>query len=120
VTAYDLCVYDASPALVMTASVPPGGLCGAKACWKATKHGFAYANKALTPDGVQQLILIEGLLAGKAKIAAKGKGVNLDMPPLPVTSPIRVQLKSTAGVCWEARYSAPAKNEPGQFKAKAD
>jgi hypothetical protein len=46
--------------------------------------------------------------------------VNLDMPPLPLTPPIRVQLKSTAGVCWEATYSAPTKNEVKQFKARSD
>lgn len=119
-THYDLCLYDEASTLVMTASVPPGGLCGKKACWKATKHGFTYVNKALAPDGVQQLVLVQGLLPGKAKITAKGKGVNLDMPPLPLAGPVRVQLKNTGGACWEATYSAPLKNDAAQFKAKAD
>ncbi len=116
-TAYDLCIYDATPTLVLTASIPPDGVCGLKPCWKEGRHGFSYANKLLTPDGVQQLALTEGL-DGKAKITAKGKGVNLDMPPLPLTPPVRVQLKSTAGACWEAVYSVPSKNDPMQFKAK--
>lgn len=118
-TAYDLCIYNATPTLVLAASIPPGGVCGTKPCWKATRHGFVYANKFLTPDGVQQLTLAEGL-DGRAKIAAKGKGVNLDMPPLPLSPPVRVQLKSTAGMCWEVTYSAPTKNDAGQFKARAD
>jgi hypothetical protein len=117
---YDLCVYDGTGLLVMTASVPPGGICGKKACWKPTKRGFTYANKALAPDGVQQLVLSDGAVAGKAKIVAKGKGLNVDMPTLPLAAPVRVQLKNTAGVCWEAEYSTPSKNEGAQFKAKAD
>jgi hypothetical protein len=119
-TAYDLCIYDATPMLVLSASIPPAGMCGVKPCWKAARHGFVYANKLLMPDGLQQLTLAEGLLDGKARITAKGKGVNLDMPPLPLSPPIRVQLKNTAGVCWEATYSAPTKSDAGQFKAHAD
>jgi cysteine-rich repeat protein len=102
---------------ITTASIPPAGVCGAKPCWKPTRHGFSYADKFLAADGIQQLTLTEGL-DGKAKITLKGHGVNLDMPPLPLTPPVRVQLKSTAGVCWEAKYSLPTKNDPTQFKAK--
>lgn len=119
-TYYDLCVYDASSALVMTAAVPSGGLCGTKPCWKPTKRGFTYASKLLVPDGVQQLVLTDGAIAGKAKIVAKGKGVNVDMPTLPLAAPVRVQLKNTAGMCWEAVYSTPGKNDASQLKAKAD
>lgn len=119
-TYYDLCVYDASSTLVMTARVPPGGFCGAKACWKPTKRGFTYASKLFVPDGVQQLVLADGALAGKAKIVAKGKGVNVDIPVLPLAVPVRVQLKSTAGMCWEARYSIPRKNDVVQFKARSE
>lgn len=119
-TYYDLCVYDASTMLVMTASVPPGGLCGTKPCWKSTKRGFTYASKLLEPDGVQQLVLTDGAEAGKAKIVAKGKGVNVDMPPLPLAAPVRVQLKNTAGACWETTFSAPKKNEAGKLSGHAD
>lgn len=119
-TYYDLCVYDASTTLVMTAAVAPGGVCGKKACWKATKRGFTYASKLLEPDGVQQLVLTDGADAGKAKIVAKGKGVNVDMPVLPLAVPARVQLKNTAGGCWEATFSAPKKNEVGKFSGHAD
>lgn len=46
--------------------------------------------------------------------------VNVDMPALPLVTPVRVQLKSTAGVCWEARYLTPSKSEATQFKARSD
>ncbi len=65
----------------------------------------------------------EGLVE-KAKIIVKGKGLNLDMPTIPVTQPLTVQLINGDGVCWEAVYSAPpTKNQagpPGLFKDKAD
>ena len=119
---YDLCLYDATGVLVADANVPAGGLCGAKGpkpCWKAARPGFVYANKGATPDGVTKLTLSAGVV-GKAKLAAQAKGHNLVLPGLPLALPVTVQLKSTAGVCWEARYSTAAKNDPGQFKAKAD
>ncbi len=66
----------------------------------------------------------EGLVAGKAKIILKGKGLLLDDPAIPVTQPVTAQLMNSNGVCWEAVYSAPAlKNTAGpppQFKDKAD
>ncbi len=126
-TAYDLCVYDGTPTLILSASIPPGGLCGTlsvKPCWKPTRSGFSYSNRAATPDGVQKLALAEGLTAGHAKISASGKGANLAMPVLPIAVPaglpLIVQLKNTAGVCWEATYSAPTKNDAGQFRARSD
>lgn len=121
-TEYDLCVYDGTPTLILSASVPPGGLCGTstlRACWQTTRSGFKYWNKAATPDGVQRITLVEGLTAGKAKIAVAGKGAKLDMPALPIAAlPVTVQLKSSSGVCWEAVYSASSKNDAVQFKAK--
>jgi hypothetical protein len=42
------------------------------------------------------------------------------MPTLPLTTPVTVQLKNAAGVCWEAKYSLSTKNVADQFKAKAD
>ena len=66
-------------------------------------------------------MLREGLDAGKSKIIVKGKGLNLDMPPLPLDPPVRVQLRNSAGMCWEACYSAPAiRNQTYQFKDRAD
>jgi hypothetical protein len=43
------------------------------------------------------------------------------MPTLPLAQPVRAQLKTSDGVCWEAVYSAPAqKNTATEFKDKAD
>jgi hypothetical protein len=127
-TFYQLCIYDGAPSLLFDATIPPGGLCGANLapCWKDKPKGFDYKDKDLTPDGVAQLKLQEGLVAGKAQIQVKSKGGPIDDPTLPFTQPLTVQLHNAeSGLCWEAVYSSPAsKNVPGppvgQFKDKAD
>jgi hypothetical protein len=120
-TDYTLCVWDASGASqpILLAHIPAGGTCGTKPCWKTIKGGFKYNDKLLDPEGIQQLQLKSGP-ATKAKIIAKGKGVDLPMPMLPLTTAVTVQLRNDAGVCWEAKYSVPTKNLADQFKAKAD
>jgi hypothetical protein len=128
-TSYQLCIYDGTPTLIFDATIPAGGMCNIakpKPCWKDKTKGFDYKDKDLTPDGVSQMKLQEGLLAGKAQIQVKGKGAPLDDPTLPFTQPMIVQLHNIeSGLCWEAVYSAPAtKNVAGppvgQFKDKAD
>ncbi len=124
---YVLCVYDATPSLITSALMPAGGMCNVaspRPCWTDKSTGFVYKDKDATPDGITGLKLKEGI-DGKAKIGLKGKGLNLQMPPLfPLVQPVTVQLLNSIGVCWEATYSAPAtKNEagpPGKFKDKSD
>jgi hypothetical protein len=120
-TDYTVCVYDASARAqpILFARAPAGGTCGTKPCWKAIKGGFKYNDKLFDPDGLQQVQLKSGI-ATKAKIIVKGKGVDLPMPSLPLTTAVTVQIKSENGVCWEAKYSAAQKNLPAQFRAKAD
>jgi hypothetical protein len=58
---------------------------------------------------------------GTASIAAAGKGEKLRAPSLPLRTPVIVQLKRGDGSpCWEAQYSSPAVNRPGELKAKSD
>jgi hypothetical protein len=128
-TSYEVCIYDedaGTASLVMSAAVPAGGTCGGKPCWKATRAGFRYRNKALTPDGIISLSLKEGKKPGKTRIALKGKNQNLPVPVLPLAqdSTVTVQLKNSEGVCWETRHSAPARKNTATkrpvFKDKAD
>ena len=124
-TDYTLCIYD-SAGLILDATAPAGGMCNAstKPCWADKPKGFNYKDKDLTPDGIVQLQLREGLIAGKAKITLKAKGVPLDDPAFPLSQPVTVQLVNSDGTCWEAVYSAPASKNtggpPGYFKDKAD
>ena len=114
-TDYRLCVYDDTGSLIMNLSVPAGGTCSGKPCWKATRSGFKYKDKLGTSNGVTALNLQSGV-DGKAKILAKGKGTSLSVPTLPLdqTTPVHVQLiNSTTPACWDASYSTPAKSRPG-------
>ena len=59
--------------------------------------------------------------AGKGKIGVKGGGANLHLPMLPLTTPVRVQLRRTdSNVCWDATYSTAVTNTVSEFKARSD
>ena len=117
-TSYVLCIYD-SGGLRLHAGVAAGGFCGTKPCWIGTSTGFKYGNKALTPDGVLKMSLAAGG-PGKGKLGVKGKGANLDMPGLPLSNSVSVQLlRGGTSTCWEATYTAPSRNDMFQFKAKS-
>jgi hypothetical protein len=119
VTDYVVCAYDetaGTTSLVMNAAAPAGSN------WVPTSAGFKFASHTLTPNGLKQIILQQGV-AGKAKITVSGKGANLGLPTLPLKQDpgIVVQLQNSAGVCWEADYSTPAKpNNSASFKDKSD
>ena len=113
-----LCVYDPS-GLLTYATASAGGTCVGKACWKATKSGFVYADRATAAGGLGKLSLKAGA-AGKAKIGLKASGPNLRFPRLPATAPIHVQLRSASGGCWGSRFSTPIVDDTIQFKAKSD
>jgi Tol biopolymer transport system component len=121
--AYRVCMYGGSSALLLEATLPPGGTCAGKPCWKqlgslVAPKGYQYANKTGAVGGITGLKLGPGA-DGKAKIGLTFKGSELRPPPTPVVFPLRVQL-SAAGQCWETVYDAAdaSKNVFGQLKAK--
>lgn len=113
-TDYALCLYDAN-GLVLDATAPAGG------AWQGGLHGFKYKSKSGFPDGVTQIQIRTGA-DGKAKILVQAKGVSLGMPALEaLVQPLRVQLLSGDGSCWEATYSAPPrKGSTTMFSDRAD
>ncbi len=127
-TSYLLCVYDGTDAPILTLSIPAGGTCGDKPCWKETSSGFSYRNKDGDPNGVKGLSLSVGReLPGTAKISLKGGGADLPIPTLPlVQAPdaVRILLINDAGsASWCASYSTPAATDPlssARWKDKND
>lgn len=118
---YSLCVYDAGT-LVSSTIVPAGGSCAGKPCWKATRIGFLYKDRDLTPEGARVVGLKAGV-AGRASVKFLGKGTNLETPdPTTFTGPVLVQLQRSGGNdCFEATYSSPfKKNAGGKFIDLAD
>ena len=124
-TDYTLCIYDETadtPSLRLAVSAPAGEVCGARSCWRGTNSGFRYTDRSLTPNGIQKLQLEAGV-AGRARINLKGKGALLRLPTLPFVqqSDVLVQLKNSAGQCWDAVYSAPAsRNDAEGFLDQGD
>ncbi len=119
-TSYQLCIYDGTH-LLSSAPLPAAGVCDFRDCWRPTGTGFKYAEKSGLRGGVTRIVLKEGTAPGKAKIQVKGRGLNLAYPPFPLTQPLTVQLRNSAGFCWEAVYGTPAtRNQSDQFKDKSD
>jgi cysteine-rich repeat protein len=126
-TPYTLCVYDDGGLKLQATALPGGNDCGGtkpKACWKQTPTGYVYGDKALTPNGLQTIVLKAGA-AGKAKIVVKGRGAALEMPALPLQPRIRAQLKVGAGAearCWEAAFDTLQRSaKPAEaMKAKSN
>ncbi len=108
-TAYDLCIYDGTPQPVFEFHLPP-----CTDCWKSTKTGFVRI-----PTSLYAKLLLRAGSDGRAKIVMHRPSAD----PLPLASlalPVRVQLTNSAGVCWEAVYSAPIDQSAQEFRAKAD
>jgi hypothetical protein len=110
-----MCLYD-DAGLKMTAHLPAGGMCGTKPCWRTLGTiGFKYRNKSGVPDGLTSALLRAGS-AGHGKVQVKGK--NVPLATLPLTTPVRVQLRQVgSSTCWEASYIAASRNTPTGFKA---
>src|SRR5262249_36499414 len=122
-TDYALCVYDGHDHLMIAALAPRGETCRTnelRDCWSEKAKGYRYVDRDLTPDGLQQIQLKEGI-AGKAQIVVKGRGTNIGVPSLAVMNlPVNVQIVNSGGACWEATYSATFQNTTTNFKAKSD
>ena len=119
-TDYLLCLYDAAGEK-FSGEVPAGGTCGTNPCWKALGTvGFKYAYRVGTPNGLTKVLLKAGT-AGKGKIGVQGADTNLAFPTLPLTMPVRAQLRqSGSSACWEATYGQAITNSPTEFKAKSE
>ncbi len=118
-TDYVLCLYDPS-GLRSGGRAPASGTCGTRPCWRTLSTGFKYADNDGTPDGLTRMLLRAGG-PGRAKSAVTGKGANLHVPPLPLGTPVTVQLvRGDTGACWEATYSVPTRNDATGFKARSD
>jgi hypothetical protein len=125
--AYRVCLYDASanPQPLQNATVPPGGTCGTKPCWRTignplSPKGYKYRNKDAAPDGIRDMKLLAGT-ADRAKLQVKGRGANLAVPSLSLTLPVTVQLRISDGVtteCWQTTFTESQADTPEKFKAK--
>ena len=96
----ELCLYDASNALIMEAGVPPAGVCNGKACWRARPWGYQYRDPAALTNGITNITL--RALTPSDRFQVKGDGDLLPLPASMPTLPITVQLIRTDAPenCW--------------------
>lgn len=122
-TEYALCVYDQSmqPQPILAASVPPGGTCAARSCWKTMRNGFRFASRSgsAAAHGVTRIVLTAGV-DGKAKVSLTARGVYVDTPTLGLAPTVTAQLRNGVGACWGAIFSNVARNDATQYRAKSD
>jgi hypothetical protein len=69
------------------------------------------------------MLTLKAGAAGKARVGVVAKQANLPpLPALPLALPVRVQLQSQSGVCWEAVFAAAGvqKNDGTTFRGRGD
>lgn len=119
-TAYGLCLFDGSGALLLRAALPPGGTCAGEPCWRLQRKRIVYADPTRAAAGMRTLLVKAGR-AGKTKVSAVGKGAALGLSSLALIDlPVTLQLHQSEGACWGARFSTPKRNDAERFYGKSD
>jgi hypothetical protein len=119
ITSYHVCMYSGDT-LVLSPSIAASGRCGRKRCWTVVRAGFRYQNPTLSPNGILSLLLQAGQ-DEQARITLVGRRARLGLPPLPLATPLTVQLvRGDGALCWDARYSVTSKSTSRQLRATAD
>lgn len=117
------CVYDAG-SLIKGVTVPAGGTCDGKPCWKATgTSGFGYKSKNGDVGGVAGIKLKAGAdTKAQVQVKAKSKVGNYSSPDLPLIQPVESQVVVDDGVnnpvCFSVLFNLATKNEDKQYQAK--
>jgi uncharacterized delta-60 repeat protein len=118
-TGYALCGFYGS-SLLFELDAPAGNICAGQPCWRPRgASGFTYRDPAATPSGMTVLTAIAGS-SNPSRAVVKGKGANLSVAPMPLATPVRVQLQATNGFCLDSSFSQPLRNDGQQFRARSD
>ncbi len=126
ITSHSLCVWGGAEESTMEklyeSTIPPGGQCAGKPCWKSIDQGYRFNDATGTNRGLNRL-LVKGGIDEKARLLTRGKGAGLDLPALPLVpagGTARVQIRNEA-TCWEANLAASiSKSDASTFVATAD
>ena len=116
--ALSLCLYSEAgtwPRLLGELRMPLDLTCDGQSCWsELSSTKLQLSNPEGTPDGVEKA-LITGGEDGKARISVQAHPGTV--PTLPFELPMRVQLQSRGGACWEASFEQSKRNDEGRFDA---
>jgi hypothetical protein len=118
-TGYAFCVYDGSgnPQPILAVPLAVDGACGAHPCWRPLNAGrIEYNDRTGTIGGITRLRLVPG--ADRfAHVTVLAKGPTLDLPDLPLTTPVVVQVQATNDTCFTASFDARVTaNANGRFR----
>jgi uncharacterized delta-60 repeat protein len=118
------CLYDetGTPVLVTESLAPSGGTCDDRSCWRARGiRKFSYGDEAGTPSGIVALEAKAGT-SGKADLRLRAAGDTLTLPTMPLGLPVRAQLVSSTGVCWESVFTSShtRRNDGSVFHSKSE
>jgi uncharacterized delta-60 repeat protein len=114
---YKLCVYDQSGDPQPVTQLATN--CESE-CWPQGGSQPIYVDRSATYDGIFRINFKAGP-DRQARIQFRARGASLPMTPLPLVTPVTVQLHGLGdGQCWTASYGAPGQNDPSKFKAKPD
>jgi hypothetical protein len=120
-TDFRLCIFDQGGGhLAFRATVPAGGTCNGRSCWKALgTRGFRYVDSSRSSDGVLKFVATTGQTAGSMKAQLKAKGDNLPPFQLPLAMPVVAELEASNGHCWKTRHDAEGllHNDARQFRS---
>jgi hypothetical protein len=120
-TAYDLCISDVTGTTIFGASIPPGGTCGTKPCWKVLRNrGYKYNDPTGTAAGIRQIRLRGTGEDGRTSVIVKSRGENLAPPVLPLNLPVTVRLGASNGECWADTFLTDGmyRNTSTQFSGR--
>ncbi len=117
-TNYGLCVYDATSTLISHLALPADAT-----LWRAPGGRLLkYKDSTLSNDGAQMGLIKPGP-TGRAKAQVRGKGADLDDPPLGLLAlPLTVQLRNDdTATCFQSSFDLGdvLRNDAEIFKAKA-
>ncbi len=117
VTDLTLCIFDQS-GLKLSTTVPAGGTCQDKPCWRAAAGRLKYADSERTPDGIEHLALQAGE-AGRAGILARGQGEGLGLAALDLQGTVTARLVRSGGpACWQSKFAFAQRNDARIYKAR--
>ena len=111
-TSISLCLYDATGLRFRTTA-------GAGAGWTANTAGFKFTADPSGPLEPKRVSLRSSPQPGRARISVSDK--TLDLPSLPLTTPVRVQVRrNDGGPCWEGVITMPTANTSARFRGRSD
>ncbi len=116
-TDFSLCIYD-SEGLKLSSTIPAGGTCGGRDCWREKSKGWYYGGASTPPDGIRRVRLKPGD-ANQATLKVSGRGTDLSIPDLGLAPHVTVRLKRDDGTpCWQSHFHTPEVNSSKRYKAR--